>query len=158
MKKTIKIMIVTICVSGCLLSSAMARMGGRHGGMCGFPLWRLDLTDAQKTSIAGILSRYEGRFESQRIAMEAAREEMDMAMDAETLDEAAVRSASQAVSEVMAEMAVLRAKVKYEIAPILTADQLEKLKGIKAEREAMHHYGRGRHQEMMKTWLEANQH
>ena len=53
---------------------------------------------------------------------------------ADTLDEAAIRAKSTAVANAMADEAILRAKMRSEVAAILTAEQQEQLKQRQQER------------------------
>ena len=83
----------------------------------------LDLTDEQRAQIKTILHNHRAEIESIAQQMIAARVELRRAIMAESLDEALVRQKFQKVVQVGGEAAVFRARMKQEIAPILTPEQ-----------------------------------
>jgi Spy/CpxP family protein refolding chaperone len=114
-------------------------MGGPLGGLLGLhpevPLPALNLTDVQEEQVRTIMQshREEGRAlmgRGQR-ALEALR-----ASTATTVDEAAAAQQGQALGGVIADAAVLRAKVRTEIFAILTPEQQAEATRIQAERHA----------------------
>jgi Spy/CpxP family protein refolding chaperone len=115
------------------------RMGGPLGGLLGLhpdlPLAALNLTDAQREQVRTIMQghREEGQALMQKgqSAIEALRKATEG-----TVDEGAAGQQGQAVGAVIAEAAVLRAKVRGEILAILTPEQQAEASKIQAEREA----------------------
>jgi protein CpxP len=116
--------------------------GGPGGPLAGLlalhpelPLPALNLTDAQREQVRTILQghREEGQALMQKghSAFEALRKATEG-----TVDEGAAGQQGQAVGAVIAEAAVLRAKVRGEILAILTPEQQAEASKIQAEREA----------------------
>jgi Spy/CpxP family protein refolding chaperone len=66
--------------------------------------------------------------------MRAAREGMRALIEADTIDEGAIRAKSAEVATAEAEVAILNAKVRQESKQILTAEQQQKLKELQASR------------------------
>ena len=58
----------------------------------------------------------------------AARQAMRALLDADQIDEAAIRAKSVEVAAAEAEAAIIQAKVRQEVFGILTAEQLQKAK------------------------------
>jgi Spy/CpxP family protein refolding chaperone len=104
------------------------------GGLLGPAFRQLDLTDAQKDSVKGIVEshREEMRTLGQR-AMNA-RQALDAAISADVFDEATVRTTAAEVAAVDADLAVMRAKVYSEVYQLLTPEQQSKLKEARRTR------------------------
>jgi protein CpxP len=113
------------------------RMAGPLGGLLGLhpdlPLAALNLTDAQREQVRTILQghRDEGRALATRAqtALEALRKASEG-----TVDEGAIGQQGQALGAVIAEAAVLRARVRSEVFAILTPEQQAEATKIQAER------------------------
>ena len=120
------------------------RMGGPGGpGGFGLPgLRELDLTDAQKEQVRTIQQSH--RDEVQQIAerTRTAQRAIDQAANGPSIDEAAIRTQSQALAAAIADGAVLRAKVNAEIFGVLTAEQQQKLNELRAQRQERWKMGR----------------
>jgi Spy/CpxP family protein refolding chaperone len=102
------------------------RMRGPGGPIAGFR--RLDLTDDQKEQLKKIAESHQAEFKAIGEKTRAAHEGMRALMDAETIDESAIRAKSQEVAAAQADAMILNAKVRKESLQVLTADQLAKLK------------------------------
>jgi protein CpxP len=87
----------------------------------------LDLSDDQKSQIKAILKAHASEIEAQIRASAAARSAVHDAVLAQPPDEAAIRAAAQNFGQVHADGAVLFAKVRAEIQPILTEPQRAKI-------------------------------
>jgi Spy/CpxP family protein refolding chaperone len=109
-------------------------------GMLG-PIVR-DLTDAQREQVRGIMESHGDEFREAGEKMRAAREGMGALIDADTIDEAAIRAKSAEVATAEADAAILNAKVRAEMYGILTPEQLAKAKEMKAQRPRMRRPGR----------------
>ena len=112
--------------------------GPRGGGPRGFGgadlgLRGVDLTDAQKEQLRGIMESHKQEFEQVRTKMREAHQGLAAAVDAQTVDEATIRARSTTLATAMADEAILRAKVRAEVQGILTAEQLQKMQERKAE-------------------------
>ena len=96
----------------------------------------LELTDAQKDQLKAIADSHKDDWKALGDRVRAARQALNQAVMADTVDEALIRQKSSEVAAVEADMAVARARVRAEAFQILTAEQRAKAK----ERAA----GRGR--------------
>jgi len=90
----------------------------------------LGLTDDQKTRVKEVLRSHASEIEGQITITSAARQALQDAVAAKPFDEAAVRSRALDLGRAQGDNAVLRAKVRAEIDPILNADQRDKLTGV----------------------------
>jgi Spy/CpxP family protein refolding chaperone len=100
-------------------------------------LYRLDLSDAQKTQVAGILKQLEPEAKEAVRGMADAKIQLANVTLSGTYDEAAVRQASVQVSSRAEDLALIRAKAISGIMGILTPEQkdlLEKTKNRITER------------------------
>ena len=112
---------------------AAMREGPRGGpGGLARALIRLDLSAEQKRGIAGILKAH--REEIRRLMEEgaAARKNVAGAVDAPRFDDASVREAVRRASGVAEEAAVLRARIRSEVAGVLTPEQARTLSEMRA--------------------------
>lgn len=100
------------------------------GGPMGFgPGFRgLDLSDDQKDQLKKIAESHQAEFKAAGDKARAAHEGMRALMEADTIDESAIKSKSQEVAAAQADVMILNAKVRKESMTILTAEQLDKLK------------------------------
>ena len=133
----------TLALSGLLAASLAAHTpaAGRRLG--------LSLSDDQKQQIRGILKSHAPELSSQRDAARSGRQALREAMAAQPLDEGRIRQQALALGEVRADGAVLRARIRSEIWPLLTAEQQEKaqrLRASKGKREKRRH-------EAFERWL-----
>ncbi len=99
---------------------------GGPGGIAGFR--GLDLSDDQKEQLKKIAESHQAEFKAIGEKTRAAHEGMRALMDAETINESAIRAKSQEVAAAQADAMILNAKIRQESMQILTADQLAKLK------------------------------
>ena len=98
----------------------------------------LDLTDDQKARIKTVVKSHASEIETQMEASAAARRAVHEAVLAQPVDEAAIRAAALRLGQVHADGAVLFAKVRTEVQPILTEEQRGKIQNFreKARRRA----------------------
>jgi Spy/CpxP family protein refolding chaperone len=114
------------------------RLGG-PGGPMGFgapvdlPLGRLNLTDAQKDQVKGIMQSHQVELKALGGRAMAAHDALEAAVTADTMDEATIRAKSSEVAAVDADMAVTRARIRAELVQILTAEQQAQARSIQAE-------------------------
>jgi Spy/CpxP family protein refolding chaperone len=125
--------------------------GGRGGpggplGAFGPMLERLNLTDAQKDQVRGIVDSHRDEMKTIADRARPAHEALDAAMTADTFDEATIRSRSMEVANVDADMLVLQARVRSEVFQILTPEQQAQAKQFRAERPRGPRPERGRGQ------------
>ena len=108
--------------------------GGPMGMGIGPGFRELDLTDEQKAQVTSIVDSHQAEFKAVGEKMHAAREGMQALLEADTLDEAAVRAKSVEVAAAEADAAILGAKVRTQTVQVLTSEQLAKLKDLQASR------------------------
>lgn len=109
--------------------------GGPMGLGFGPELRGLDLSDEQKTQIKSIAESHQAEFKAVGEKVRTARTGLRQLLEADTLDEAAVRAKSQEVAAAEADAAILGAKVRAQTLQVLTAEQLAKLKDQRAKRD-----------------------
>ncbi|OQY59423.1 MAG: hypothetical protein B6245_06775 [Desulfobacteraceae bacterium 4572_88] len=170
--KTLAVALVIIMV---FAGSALAWGGGQHGkggggmghggfhgkgfggGFMGFRmLMSLDLTDAQKTSVANVIAKYRDEMTANKEKLMEAREKLTDAILAEEFSETAVRQAAQELAPLKEEMAVLKAKVASEIRPILAPEQIALFEERRAEKKEMMKERIESRCSRMDAWLESN--
>ncbi len=131
----------TLALSGLLAANLAAHTPA--------PGRRLGLSDDQKQQIRGILKSHAPELDAQRAAARSGRQALRDAMAAQPLDEGRIRQQALALGEVRADGAVLRARIRSEIWPLLTVEQQEKaqrLRASKGKREKRRH-------EAFERWL-----
>ena len=96
----------------------------------------LALTPEQKEQVKEILKSHKEEITAAAKTSLAKRKALHEAVTAATPDEAAIRAAATELGKAIGDAAVIRSKIHGEIAKVLTAEQLEKLKKFRAERDA----------------------
>lgn len=91
----------------------------------------LDLSDEQKARVKTILKSHASEIETQMKASAAARHAVHEAVLSQPVDEAAIRAAAQWMGEVHADGAVLFAKIRTEVQPILTEEQRTRIEKLR---------------------------
>jgi Spy/CpxP family protein refolding chaperone len=111
--------------------------GGAMGmiGDLGFALRQLELTDTQREQVRGVMQSHDTEFHELGQRMRTARQALDAAISADTLDEATIRAASADWAAVEADASVLRARVRQEVFNLLTSEQQAKAKELKAAQQ-----------------------
>ena len=102
--------------------------GMRGGPGFGGQFRNLDLTDDQKAQLKKIRDARQAEFKATLEKVRTARQGMRQLVQADAINEGAIRAKSQEVAAAEAELAILNAKLRKESMQILTADQLAKLK------------------------------
>lgn len=102
------------------------------GGPIALPLRALDLSDAQREQVRGVMQSHQAAFKEIGDRMRQARQALDATIQADTVDEAAIRARAAEVAAVDADAAVLRARIRQEVYGLLTAEQQTKAKEIQA--------------------------
>jgi Spy/CpxP family protein refolding chaperone len=124
-------------------------LGMRRGGPMGFgPEFReLDLTDDQQAQLKSIAESHRDEFRAAGEKARAAHDGMQALVDADSINESAIRAKSAEIAAAEAEVMILNAKVRQESMQILTSEQQQKLKELRAAREGQMRQRRpgGRH-------------
>ncbi len=92
----------------------------------------LDLTDDQKSKIKAVLRTHATEIEAQMTAGATARGALRDTIIAQPVDEASIRAKAAELGRVQGDGAVLFAKIRTEVDPILTAEQKDKLQSLHA--------------------------
>jgi protein CpxP len=107
--------------------------GGPGGMRQLMMLRRLDLTDAQKEQVKGIVGSHKEEAKTIGDRARTAHRALEAAITSETFDEATVRTRAADVATVNADAAVAQARGFSEIYQILTTEQQTRLKEIQAK-------------------------
>lgn len=109
---------------------------GGPGGPMGFgPGFReLDLSDDQKAQLKSIAESHRDEFKAIGEKTRAAREGMRELMEADAINEAAIRAKSVEIANADADAMILNAKIRKESMQILTSEQQAKLKELRDSR------------------------
>ena len=91
----------------------------------------LDLSDDQKTRIKGVLKAHSTEIETHMKALSDARKALHQAALSDAPDESAIRSAAQSLGWIQGDGALLFAKIRAEVDPILSDDQRGKLRQLR---------------------------
>jgi len=133
----ITVAIVVLAVTGIFAGRLVAhQMGGRDGGASMAPhlfyrlARQLELTDGQQAQIREILKNHADEIEAHvKTAMEARRALHD-AILVQPTDQAAIRQRASELGDVHEDGAMLFAKIRGEVWPLLTAEQQEKVASL----------------------------
>jgi Spy/CpxP family protein refolding chaperone len=87
---------------------------------------QLNLTDAQAQQIKKVLDNRQVQMTAQSEALRSAREALLQATAVTPVNEAAIRSAAQAVGQAEGDAALLHAQLHAQILPFLNSDQQQK--------------------------------
>ena len=109
---------------------------GARGFEAGFVFGQLDLSDAQKQQIRDITQRHRADSEALQMRFGTALEAQQAAITTVPVNEALVRSTSQDLAVVEADMAVDRARLHADIFAILTVEQQAKAKQLQEQAQA----------------------
>jgi periplasmic protein CpxP/Spy len=106
--------------------------GGPMGPMGFGPGFRqLDLTDDQKAQLKSIAESHRDEFRAAGEKARAAHDGMQALIEADAIDEAAIRAKSAEIAAAEADVMILNAKVRKESMQVLTTEQLAKLKELR---------------------------
>jgi protein CpxP len=92
-----------------------------------------EVTEDQQQQIRAVMDSHRDEFRAFGERMKAARDAMRAVVEADTIDENAIRAKAADVAAVEADQAVLGARVRGEILGLLTAEQLDRVKQFRAE-------------------------
>lgn len=126
----------------------------RHGALGHFAvrhvIEELELSAEQSAQIKGILRSYRAEFHGIVERLHGVHESVRRSTHADVLDEATLRAQVGAAAEPLGDLAVLHARVRQEIAAVLTPEQ-------RAKAERMHERWRERRHEMhehLRRWAD----
>jgi len=96
----------------------------------------LDLTEAQRGQVRSVLQAHRGEIVEALKSLSAGKRALRDAVAAEKPDEQKIRAAAGELGRALGEAAVLAAKVRGEIRPLLTDEQLKLLGEFRADNDA----------------------
>lgn len=103
----------------------------------------LNLTEDQQAQLRKIREARQPEFKAAGEKIRAARDGMRQLMEADSINESAIRSKAAEVAAAEAEVAILNARVRQESLQILTSEQQQKLKELRESRGAQLKQRRG---------------
>jgi len=95
----------------------------------------LGLTSQQKQEIKAVFKKNQPEAQPQRQQLMTERRALRSLVQADTIDEAAIRAQSAKVAAIEADLAVERAHVAQQVRGILSPEQLRKFKELQAKRD-----------------------
>lgn len=130
-----------LLVAAGLATGVLAQAGGDSGergrrAHAGAGLRGLDLTDAQRQQIQEIRQAHRDEMQKAAERLRAAHQSQRDAVRATPVDEGRIRATSDALAAAMTDMAVLRARIHEQTLSVLTPEQQERAKALRAERGA----------------------
>jgi len=113
--------------------------GGRGGfggpmGLLAMFGRQLNLTDPQKEQIKNIAASHRDEWKALADRERTARQALNQAMTAESVDEGLIRARSAEVAAVQADVAVARARAHAEVFKILTPEQKAKVQEMRSKK------------------------
>jgi Spy/CpxP family protein refolding chaperone len=96
---------------------------------------RLDLSDTQRAQVREVLKSHKDAILAAIQQMRTSRAALRLAIDADPVDEGAIRARAAEVGRVEADASVLRAQIRSEILPILNDDQKQKMAAFRTRVE-----------------------
>ncbi len=103
-------------------------------------LSKLDLSDAQKTEIESLIADGIKSTKSQRETLKSMRHQMKALLQADNVDETAIRSLSTELANVKSELMILKLNKRQQIASLLNDEQKSKLGKMKSNRKSRRTY------------------
>ena len=91
------------------------------------------ITDAQKQQVKAVLRKHLPEVEPMIKQLVTERRTLRDTIHADQVDEKAIRVQAAKVARLEAELAIQRARLVHEIKPVLTPEQIEKLKAIQTD-------------------------
>jgi periplasmic protein CpxP/Spy len=131
----ILVVLAAIGVSQTVRHAHMRRAGmfdGMGGPMLGYYAHKLELTDAQRTQVKGIMAKEKPTFQPLMLQMAQSHQQMQQLLMSSGFDEAKVRELATQQTQAMTELMVQRARVESEMLQVLTPDQKTKLTALAA--------------------------
>lgn len=123
-------------------------MGGPMGLM-GIGLRELDLTDAQRDQIKGLVESHRESHKATAETLLKARKDLHDAITSGTADEAAIRAKAAEVAKIEADAAVARGQLHSQLFQVLTPEQQQKAQELRSAREKRLQEGRERMKQRM---------
>jgi protein CpxP len=130
------IAIVAALAAGVAAQGDGHRRGGRFGPGGFRGLAALDLTDAQREQVREVMQSHRDQMREAGTQLHEAHAAQRAAIETVPVNEGLVRSTSQTLAAAQTEMALIQARIHGAIWSVLTPEQQQKAKELKAKREA----------------------
>jgi Spy/CpxP family protein refolding chaperone len=126
---------------------------GTHGGLgaAAFSLGALNLTEAQREQVRQLTQQHREQTRTLMERMRAAQTAREEAVDTLPVDEGRIRAVMEDLAAVQADLAVHQARLHSEIFAILTPEQQEQARQLRAERQARMKEHQGRMQKRLQS-------
>lgn len=125
-KILIALAVTSLFAAGVYATNAERQLPGER-------LAALGVTDAQKQQVHTILRQHQSTAGPMIRQLVEERRKLRDTIRAETIDEKAIRAQAARVAGLEADLAVERAHIVHEIKPVLTTEQVAKLKDMQAD-------------------------
>ena len=132
MKTSTKIL-TTLAVLAAMTTGAWALQRNETRLLMGERLAELGISAAQKQQIKSVLRQHQPTVEPMVHQLVAERRKLRDTIRADQIGEKAIRAQAAAVAGIEADLAVQRAQIVHELKPVLTADQIAKLRNMQAD-------------------------
>jgi Spy/CpxP family protein refolding chaperone len=106
-----------------------------HGQMMGLPFKQLDLSDAQREQIKGVMQKEHSTMKPLMLQMHTMQQQLKQYSEG-AYDEAKVTALVTQQAQTLVQAKVQETRIHSELYQLLTADQQAKLKEIEANHEA----------------------
>jgi len=100
---------------------------------------KLGLSESQQSDVKALKKEEKAQMEALKPAMKAFKEQVKALMSAESFDEQAFIALHANNQDVFAQMALIKAKSKFAMKSVLTAEQLEQLQSMMHKRSKRGH-------------------
>lgn len=117
-----------------MMRGASMKHGGGHRAGPMMHLRALDLTEAQRDKIFGIMHAQAPTMRDKHKAIRKAREELRTLAHGDGFDAGKARAASDTLGKAVSEMALLRAQTHAQVHAVLTPDQRKKAEALHQEK------------------------
>ncbi len=95
---------------------------------------KLDLSESQKVAFKALKEEEKTKMQALKPAMDSFREQVKTLMSADSFDEPAFVELQASNQDVLAQMALIKAKSKFAMKKVLTEEQLAKFRSMKHKR------------------------
>ena len=108
-----------------------------HVGRAGvLGLRQLDLTEAQRQQVQDVMQRYRDEMRGAGQRLREAHHAQRAAVEAVPLNEGLIRSTAQTLANAQTDLALLQARIHNDVWALLTPEQQERAKQLRAQRDA----------------------
>ena len=130
------LLVGAVAIAQTMRRAAYGHRDGMFGGhMLAFYAHKLDLTDAQQSQLKDIMAKEKPALKPLFQQLAQSRHQMRQLEEADTFNEAQVRTLATQQSQAMTELIVQKARIESEMLQVLNPDQKTKFKEMMDKRE-----------------------